>query len=82
MIFHWLTDEGKNNGTAALTFGSSLKGLSKQSMRPDYVTIDRAEIEAQTMGNGTMTEKQLLMYFKQVSNSLNIGGKLYIQATV
>jgi len=81
MIFHWLTDNGRSDGMGAVSFGDSLKGLAQHPTKPDYVTIGRAEIEVRTL-KGTMTEKQLMMYFKQVKRALNVGGKIYIEATL
>ena len=77
MIFHWLTDDGMG----ALKFGDSLKGVTEHPTKPDYVTIGRAEIEVRSV-KGTMTEKQLMMYFKQIKKVLNVGGKIYIEATI
>lgn len=81
MIFHWLTDNGLSDGMGAVNFGESLKGLAKHPTKPDYVTVGRAEIEVRTV-KGTMTEKQLMIYFKQIKQHLNVGGKIYIEATV
>ncbi len=78
MIFHWLTDDGRNNGTGYVKFGTNFSPVQDPlGIKPDYVTIGKHEFEA-----AYKSEKLMLRYMSKIKATLSKGGKIYIETVL